>query len=118
MPEDGLPAWLRDQLDRRGWNAKEFAHRLGKDQAMVSRWLHGERRPNPASCAGIAVTLAADVDQVLTLAGHRPPAATDDPLRADLLDRLRRVPLSPERAAVIRAVLDAMLHGNQDGDAT
>lgn len=116
MDDNGFPAWLRGELDRRSWNGSEFAERVDADPGVVSRWLRGLRAPTPESCARIAAALAVDLDRVLTLAGHRPLAAPgDDPARADLIERLRRVRLTEERAVLVRGLLDAML--SWDGEA-
>jgi transcriptional regulator with XRE-family HTH domain len=104
-------SWLRAQLWRRRWNDAELTRRLGLASGTVSRWMSGERRPSSRSCYLIADLLGADIDLVLTLAGHRPgpaPAAPDD-TRAALVALLQSVDLTPDRAAGLEATLQAWL---------
>jgi transcriptional regulator with XRE-family HTH domain len=103
--------WVRGQLRRRQWNDAELARRLGVPNGTVSRWMTGERRPNPQSCDRVADLLGADVDMVLTLAGHRPAPAPVDPQdeRAGLIAMLNRVDLTPDRLAGLEATLLAWL---------
>ena len=65
-------AWIRPQMARREWNGADLARRLGKPAGTVARWLRGERRPDPRSCDLLADVFNADVDELLSLVGHRP----------------------------------------------
>ena len=102
--------WLDRQLRRRGMSQAEFARRLETSSGTVNRWLHGAepRKPSPASCDLIADVLGVDRDEVLAIAGHRPPdeeLAPDDP-RRELIALVKRVRWTPERAGTIRALLE------------
>jgi transcriptional regulator with XRE-family HTH domain len=43
-------AWVRRELRRREWTDSDFARRLNLSTGTVSRWLSGDRHPNPRSC--------------------------------------------------------------------
>lgn len=45
----------------------------------MSAWINDRRRPDTASCDRIADVLFLDVDEVLAVAGHRPPDIGIDP---------------------------------------
>jgi transcriptional regulator with XRE-family HTH domain len=77
---------------------------------MVSRWLHG-RRPDPASLERVAEALGADLDALLTLAGHRPRSPRDDdPRVASLVAKVRQITWTPERFLIVDALLDDLRH--------
>lgn len=77
---------------------------------MVSRWLHG-RRPDPVSLERVATALGVDLDLLLTLAGHRPPAPRDDdPRMATLVAKVRQIDWTPERFLILDALLDDLRH--------
>ena len=63
-----MPSFLetfRHLLEKRGWNQKEAAEKLGVSQANVSRWLSGEREPGLAALVQIAYGLGVTVDELL-----------------------------------------------------
>jgi transcriptional regulator with XRE-family HTH domain len=110
-PSGQFIAWVRKQLRRRQWNDAEFARRLDMPSGTISRWMSGERQPNTASCDRIADIFGVDVDLVLTLAGHRPEDTRlqpDDEL-AELFAMLKRVRLTPDRLAGLKAQAQAWL---------
>ncbi len=80
MPDAGdIAHWLQRQLARREWSAADLSRQLGVGNSTVAMWLRRERVPNPQSVDRIADVLGADVDYLLTLAGHRPAAVEIDP---------------------------------------
>ena len=103
--------WLRGQLRRRGWNAAELARRLHVPSGTISRWMTGERQPSSRSCDLLADVLGADLDLVLTLAGHRPgpEAPAPDDQRATIIALLERINLTPDRAAGLQGTLTSWL---------
>lgn len=108
MASSQFPAWFRDQLKRREWTYADFARKSGVGPSMVSFWARGERVPSPQSCDIIADVLLVDVDEVLSLAGHRPPIASDDPPEiADLFAMIRKTEMHPDRIAGLRSMLNA-----------
>ena len=99
-------AWLREEMQRRALRQADFARATDIDVSMVSRWLQG-RRPAPASLERVAEALGADLDALLTLAGHRPRAPhDDDPRTASLVAKIRQVTWTPERFLIVDAMLD------------
>lgn len=111
MVSETFPNWFREQLRRRDWNMSDFSRRSGFSTGVVGHWARGSRVPSPESCDRIADVLGVDVDTVLTLAGHRPavePLALDDPA-ARLSALLRRVELTPDRAAGLEATIRAWI---------
>lgn len=113
MSRKPFGAWLAMELRRREWSASDFARYAKVTPSMVSRWLRGTV-PSPESCDVIADVLHADVDQVLSLAGHRPPMVTDDdPAMANLVATLRKIRLTAERETVLRSTLDGYLAYDQ-----
>jgi transcriptional regulator with XRE-family HTH domain len=117
-----LATWLRAELARRGWRQRRLAERVRVSAGRISEWVNGERTPSPESCVRLADALDADVDYVLTLAGHRPLQwrDDDDPEVVALIAMLRRALANRERAAerieVLRGVLAGMLKTDQNGD--
>jgi transcriptional regulator with XRE-family HTH domain len=102
--------WVREELERRGWRQADFARAAGVDVSLVSRWLRG-RRPDPVSLERVAVSLGVDLDLLLTLAGHRPPAPRDaDPRVATLVAKVRQIAWTPERFLIVDALLDDLRH--------
>lgn len=95
MAGDTFSAWLREQMRRRDWNQTELARRLGTHSSVVSRWVRGERVPDPESVDRLADVFGLRVDDVLAIAGHRPhvePLPPDDPRRelVAIVERLDR----------------------------
>lgn len=64
--------WFQSQLARREWTQRDFSRRSGISPSTVSEWHRGTRVPDPASIDRIADVFGLPVDDVLTLAGHRP----------------------------------------------
>lgn len=105
-PEPSFIQWAREEMRRREWRQADFARAAGVDVSMVSRWLRG-RRPDPASLERVAEALGADLDLLLTLAGHRPRTPRDDdPRVASLVAKVRQVTWTPERFLIVDALLD------------
>lgn len=110
MSTSTFAPWLRDQMRRREWNQTDLARRLDTHSSVISRWVRGERLPDTASCDRIADVFGLPVDDVLTLAGHRPatePIKPDDP-RTEFISLVKRIRWSPERVAMMRSILTGM----------
>jgi transcriptional regulator with XRE-family HTH domain len=104
--EPSYSAWSLEEMRRREWRQADFARAAGVDVSMVSRWLQG-RRPDPGSLERVAAALGADLDALLTLAGHRPRSPRDDdPRVATLVAKVRQVTWTPERFLIVDALLD------------
>jgi transcriptional regulator with XRE-family HTH domain len=115
MSDGAFPDWLKHELLRREWNMSDFARRAGISPSVIGRWVRGERIPDPQSCDLIADTLGVDVDRVLVLAGHR-PNLEDLPLTEEqtaIMALVRRVKLHPDRAALLRLMLEEWLRNDR-----
>lgn len=73
MSQVDFPSWLQAQLDERDWRATDLARRANMSNAAVSRFLRGERVPDPDSLKSIARAFKLPVDQVYRAAGILPP---------------------------------------------
>jgi transcriptional regulator with XRE-family HTH domain len=110
VDETSYKEWMREEMRRREWRQADFARAAGIAVSMVSRWLHG-RRPDPASLERVAEALGADLDALLTLAGHRPRSPRDDdPRVASLVAKVRQITWTPERFLIVDALLDDLRH--------
>lgn len=108
MTGEQLSYWLKRQLVRREWTQADFSRRLDTSPGNVSRWIKGERVPDPASIDKIADVLGVDLDLVLALAGHRPPDTEldpDDPA-SRIIALVKQVQWTEERAETITATLE------------
>jgi transcriptional regulator with XRE-family HTH domain len=104
--EPSYSAWILEEMRRREWRQADFARAAGVDVSMVSRWLQG-RGPQHRGMEGGAAALGADLDALLTLAGHRPRSPRDDdPRVATLVAKVRQVMWTPERFLIVDALLD------------
>jgi transcriptional regulator with XRE-family HTH domain len=110
-PAETLGTWLKRQLSQREWNGADLAKRLNSSNGTVSNWMNGVRTPNPETVMRIASVLGADVDYLLTLAGHRPPDPYFDPdsAEAQLLPYIRAIEWTPRDLAIIKAQLETMI---------
>jgi transcriptional regulator with XRE-family HTH domain len=104
-------AWLDAQLQRREWNQSEFARRIDVRPGVVSHWIRGERVPEPRSIDKIADVLFVDVDELLTIAGHRPRLPMDHLERwhAELDPLLKQIPLNEENVFNMRIEAERIL---------
>jgi len=107
---DGFDRWFRDRLKARTWSQSDFARSAGVPKSTVSAWYRGVRLPDPPMCDVIADVFGLPVDDVLTIAGHRPatePIKPDDP-RTEFIGLVKRVKWTPERVAMMRSILTGM----------
>lgn len=108
MSQGQFARWLLDQMRRRDWNQTDVAERVGTHSSVVSRWVRGERVPDTKSIDKIADVFGLPVDDVLTIAGHRPavePLDPDDP-RELLAARVRRMRPDPSDLQLLNTILD------------
>lgn len=109
MNNRSFGSWLQRQLDRREWNQADFAKKAGVGSGRVSDWIRDVRLPSVESCDKIADALGVDLDEVLTLAGHR-HNHLDNPEQAALISLLRRVDLRRnDNGGLIRSMLERMV---------
>lgn len=116
-----LAAYLRAEIDKRDWNAKQLAERSGISEANVSKLLRGlSKAPELETLDKLAVALDVDLDVLILQCGFtlgRNPVRSREERIADLLakdPRLLRVAdsisqLSEEDLGAIEGYLDAKL---------
>lgn len=99
-------SWLARRMRAAGMNQSELATAVGVSTSTVSRWLSG-RRPEAAYAETMADALNLDVDEVLTMAGYRPPdrhMREDDPATR-ICSLVKRVRLTEDRAVGLESTL-------------
>jgi transcriptional regulator with XRE-family HTH domain len=103
--------WLRRELDSRDWNQADLARRVGLNTGTVAHWVTGNRTPSSQMVRRIADALNADVDYLLTLAGHRPPDPYFDPdsPEARLLPYIRQIEWTERDLGAIIAQLEFLI---------
>jgi transcriptional regulator with XRE-family HTH domain len=112
-----FPSWLRRQMDSREWGVTKLSKELGVSHGLVSQWLSGQRNPSPRSIDRIADVLFVDVDEVLTVAGHRPRDFDADPDSPPerFHAMMKRIHWDPQREAMIDAILRQMVEFDRSG---
>jgi len=80
LDRDGLIAFIRELIERRGISANRLATHLGLSRTTVSRWLSGKDVPSPASCHRIAEYSGIPSTRILSLAGHLVPQPDSGPV--------------------------------------
>lgn len=114
MNRPTFAGWLAARLAQAEWKPSEFARRIGKHPPTVSRWLNGEAQPDTTSCDIVADVLNADLDYVLTLAGHRPATAPVDATRERLIGKLNRLRLTRDAVIPLESLLDGLLAAQRE----
>lgn len=109
---DPLRNELLDGMARKDWSISDLSRAIGSQPSLVSRWMMGAT-PNPESIALVAEALGLDYMRLMRLAGHVvvEPGEEDegDPRLADLVAKLRTVPLTDERARMLDGLMETML---------
>ena len=108
--------WFRAELRRRQWSLSDLSRRLRQVRgdgepapapSVVSRWARGLRPPSPEPIKLVGEVFGADVDRLLTLAGHRSATeelVADDP-RSRVVTLVKRTRLDEERALALEVLL-------------
>jgi len=73
---------LLRQRERLGLSQEELGHLLGQPRTVISNWETGERRPNSAALAKLAVVFRTPLDELLGVPGPERPALDVMLLRA------------------------------------
>ncbi len=84
-------AWLRVQLEVRGWSYRKLAQRGGFSEAMVSHVMRGFRAVTFPFCQGVAQALGLPPEDVLRHAGLLEPV-TEIERAQELVATLARAP--------------------------
>lgn len=122
-------AYVKEQMDARGWSQTDLANRSKVPDATISRILsQGKRRPNPVNVGKIAKAFDADVGKLMILAGYPMGyPASPEVEEQELLAQIRSLPwladltrdiasLSPEHQRVVARVVDALLENGEQSD--
>lgn len=109
--------WLRAAMGRQGLTVSELARTIGVSRVTVSTWLGARSRPSPASLASLADALCLPTEMVFAAAGIQ--VVDDGQLArvADLLGKVDRVRLTPDRISGLSGLLDAWLAVDGQGSA-
>ena len=106
---DPLRNEILDGLARKDWSISDLSRAIGSQPSLVSRWMQGAR-PNTESVQLIAEALGLDTMRLMRLAGHIPPSeGEEDAELSALVAKLRTVPLTAERVAMLNALMETML---------
>jgi transcriptional regulator with XRE-family HTH domain len=117
LPKDRLRGtrdfaeWLNAELYRRRMTQNELEACLHSSGGVVSKWSRGITAPSPRLLFAIAELWDVDVDWLLTLTGYRPTVDHSGDVqnpRANLLQLVREIELTPERVGLITAMLENM----------
>lgn len=91
--ENSLGPWLGQKLYQHRMTQTELASRVGVNQTQISSYLKGKRRPSSETCKRLAEALSVPVDEVLIVAGHRPPLVADGDMELkEMVEVLRQIP--------------------------
>lgn len=84
-----FPAWLQNELDKRGWRPTELARRADLDDGIISRALSGARMPSNRSLEKISDALGIPIEEVFSRAGILPPSGmTEHDLWVNRMSRI------------------------------
>ena len=105
-----LRDWLNDACERRNLSWRQASIRAGINPGAISGIMNGER-PGLEVCKALAQSFGTSTEYVLRLAGHLPPAPTDDDIPPELRAKMQRIAEGmarlPEPAQ--QRIIDAML---------
>lgn len=122
-------AWLKAQMDQRGWDGLRMQQESGVSDANISRYITRGTRPAPGNVGKIAKAFRADVSEVMVLAGYGrdlTPATKDEHL---LIAEIRSFPwlralvsdvvaLAPQDQRTVRELAASLrLRGNGDQES-
>lgn len=107
----GLGAMIREARLRRGMTQDELAERIGAVGSYVSQIETGARKWPQELIPAIADALKLDEVDMAIAAGilrprHDRPIEPENPVLDELIDKLREIQLSEERADTLERVLD------------
>jgi len=73
--------FLEELMSRKKRLPSQLAADLGVSHATVSRWLSGEDIPSTKSCQRLAEYSGVALERILSIVGHLPRRAGDEPFR-------------------------------------
>ena len=97
--------WLRQKIEKRGWDQSELARRTGLAHGQISRFISGSRHPGPNPCIAIADALGLSREEVFRARGwllsdQKEPQVKLSPEVFDIAVEIDRLPSKARRAAL------------------
>jgi len=101
-------AWIRQELDRRGWTQSELCRRSGLSSATVSTVLSQRSKPGNDFCKGVARAFGIRDEEVFRRAGILDPLPPEVEEERELVLLIRRLPPDARRTAmaILRGLAD------------
>lgn len=96
--DEPFGVWVSRKVAETGMSQRAASREMGVTPGLLNSWIKGHRRPSPESIRKLAAFLAIPEEEVMIRAGLRRRRDTDmHPLRAELIELARQVPLSEAR---------------------
>ena len=109
--------WLDKQLIDHDWSMSKFGQLCGVSHVAVSRWISGERTPEPESCERIAKVFGIPVEDIYRRVGYSLSPTDLDANAEAMLHLFRNLPESEQdRVLTIMRALSTM-HATAADDA-
>lgn len=110
-----FPEWLRNEIEKRGWDQSELARRMETHPGTVGNVLTGNRQAGPDFCIAVARALGIPREDVFRARGWllketQPVAAPDaDPRLINMAESVRKMPAEDQEKILLawQAVLIA-----------
>jgi len=80
--------WLQSELHSRQWSQSELSRRAGISQSSISNVLAGNKNPGPKFVTLVALALGESPENLLSMAGIRPPESRGDSVADQVLSLL------------------------------
>lgn len=123
MESNGLGELIRRERTRRGWTQADLGDRIGVDRSYISQIETNARKWPQELIPALSDTLKIpEVDMAVAAGLIRPlanrstaPVTTqEDPVRADLVEKLQTVRLTDERTETIEDILDRWIRRDRN----
>lgn len=102
--------WFNDERMRRRMTQNEVEAAIGASGGVISKWARGITAPSPRLLYRLAELWGSDIDRLLTMTGYRPQEDGEDLTdpRANLMQLLKLIELTPERTSLLTTVMENM----------
>lgn len=104
-PKTELADWIKERMQRRGWNQNDLADALGTSYQQVSRWVRGTQRPSWQWIVEIAHVFGADPMRLLVLAEWLPERVAPGGVAADMAALMQSVAWNDDRVAWVEQMV-------------
>jgi transcriptional regulator with XRE-family HTH domain len=95
VDEVSFAAWVRSEMDARGWQQADLAEAADVTQQSVSRWMNGQSTPNGVHARALARAFGVPTDEVVDL------LAAEAALRKSAVDPAAELEALRQRVAVL-----------------